>query len=122
MNYLWDTNILVHFIRNSSTYQEYNTQHDFFNQENRVFISIVSVGEIYSLAFQRHWKSAKLQMLKEALETLTPLPIARQNIVAAYAEIDAFSQGKLLNKPLPKGMSSRNMGKMIYGYLLQLIK
>lgn len=28
-----------------------------------------------------------------------------------YAQIDAYSQGKLPEKPLPYGMSSRNMGK-----------
>ena len=35
--------------------------------------------------------------------------INSQDIIKKYAEIDAFSQGKLINNPL--GMSARNMGK-----------
>ncbi len=32
-------------------------------------------------------------------------------IINNYGIIDAYSQGKLKEKPLPKGMSVRNMGK-----------
>jgi predicted nucleic acid-binding protein len=32
-------------------------------------------------------------------------------LIMRYAEIDAYSQGKLIDKPLPKGLSARNMGK-----------
>ena len=39
------------------------------------------------------------------------IPIEAKDIVDVYAEIDAFSKGKLLNKPLPAGKSARNMGK-----------
>lgn len=34
-----------------------------------------------------------------------------EEIVYAYAQIDAYSQNKLVNHPLPKGLSARNMGK-----------
>ena len=111
MNFLWDTNILVHYIRRSQTWEKLNRENQFFHTDNRVFISIVSVGEIYSLALQRNWQTAKMLQLKDVLEKLTPLPIARQSFIAAYAKIDAFSQGKLAGSPLPEGMSARNMGK-----------
>jgi predicted nucleic acid-binding protein len=39
------------------------------------------------------------------------IPIEAKDIVDVYAEIDAFSKNKLPNKPLPVGMSARNMGK-----------
>ncbi len=32
-------------------------------------------------------------------------------IVEIYAQVDAYSQGKLNNKPLPQGLSARNMDK-----------
>lgn len=32
-------------------------------------------------------------------------------LTKSYADIDAYSQGKLKNQPLPHGLSSRNMGK-----------
>ena len=34
-----------------------------------------------------------------------------ERLVRKYAEIDAYSQGKLQGKPLPLGVSARNMGK-----------
>lgn len=39
------------------------------------------------------------------------IPVNDKAIVDRYAEIDAYSQGKFAGKPLPSGMSSRNMGK-----------
>ncbi len=111
MNYLWDTNLLVHYIRTSTTYQNLNSRYNFFGAENQVFISIVTMGEIYSLAKQRKWQEKKLQKLATLISHLNLLPIARQEIVVAYAEIDAYSQGKLEGTPLPTGMSARNMGK-----------
>ncbi|MGB0929876.1 MAG: hypothetical protein ACPGVB_03820 [Chitinophagales bacterium] len=69
------------------------------------------MGEIYSLAKQRKWREKKLQKLATLINHLNLLPIARQEIVVVYAEIDAYSQGKLEGTPLPTGMSARNMGK-----------
>ena len=111
MNFLWDTNILIHYIRSSVLYQKLDQQHSFFQMPNRTFISVVSVGEIFSIAKQRGWKTAKLNALNEILKDLRPLPIAQQSIIEAYADIDAYSQGKHSSFILPKNMSARNMGK-----------
>jgi tRNA(fMet)-specific endonuclease VapC len=43
------------------------------------------------------------------LRTLPTVNIHQSKILDRYAEIDAFSQGKLVTKTL--SMSSRNMGK-----------
>jgi len=96
MNYLWDTNLLVHYIRASTTYQDLNDHYNFFGAENQVYISIVTMGEIYSLAKQRKWQEKKQQRLATLLSNLNLLPISQQEIVAAYADIDAYSQGKLV--------------------------
>lgn len=112
MNFIWDTNILLSCIRNNTTYLAYNDKYEFFSNDNKAFISIVTIGEIYSIAHQRNWQKRKRQELKTILESLgKPLPIANKQIVEAYSRIDAFSQGKLFGNPLPKGMSARNMGK-----------
>ncbi len=111
MDYIWDTSILLHQIRQSSAFASWNRQFNFFQQGNRNFISIVTEGEIYSIAIQRNWKQAKLQDLEKHLKTLTPLTIAKRTVIDAYAKIDAYSQGKLSGQPLPPGMSARNMGK-----------
>ena len=49
--------------------------------------------------------------MQSLLEDFLQLPVAKNVLVERYAQIDAYSQGKLLNKPLPSGMSARNMGK-----------
>ena len=48
-------------------------------------------------------------MLEQRLVSLLVIPINRTDIHAAYAEIQAYSQGKIATKPL--GQSARNMGK-----------
>lgn len=111
MDFLWDTNILVHQIRRSSSFKNWNDKFQFFDSTNRNFISIVTVGEIYSLAIQRNWGKSKLTLLQQSLNNLNPLPISKRVIVDAYARIDAYSQGKLKEKRLPKGVTARNMGK-----------
>jgi len=111
MDFLWDTNLLIHKIRNSSSFKEWDEKYQFFAASNRNFISVVSAGEILSIALQRNWGEKKMKVLQDTLNQLSSLPIAKRSIVEAYSKIDAYSQGKLKEKPLPSGMTSRNMGK-----------
>ena len=111
MNFLWDTSILIHAIRRSSLFENLNDQYQLLSGTNRSFLSIVSVGEIYSIAIQRKWGTAKKNDLDQLLLNLNPLTIAKRSVVSAYAEIDAFSQGKFPSKELPPDLTARNMGK-----------
>lgn len=111
MDFLWDTNILIHKVRNSSSFEKWDKRYNFFASENCNFISIVSVGEILSIALQRNWGKKKMEDLQNILNQISSLPIAKRNIVEAYSRIDAYSQGKLNGKPLPPKMTARNMGK-----------
>jgi tRNA(fMet)-specific endonuclease VapC len=45
------------------------------------------------------------------LRQVPHIDINHDAVLQSYAEIDAFSQGKLTSKNLPVGMSARNMGK-----------
>ena len=45
------------------------------------------------------------------LRRIPVVDINTDRIIQRYAEVDAYSQGKDRSKPLPSGMSSRNMGK-----------
>lgn len=108
MNYLWDTNILVHYIRNSDKYNDWKTRFHFFEEGNNVFLSVINIGEIESLAYQLNWGASRRQRLQEIIEQIQLIGIYEQ-IIHAYAEIDAFSQGKLAGRPL--GLSARSMGK-----------
>lgn len=51
----------------------------------------------------------KLSQLESLLDRFLVIPINDDKLVEAYAELDAYSQGKLSHKPL--GQSARNMGK-----------
>ena len=108
MTYLWDTNILIHYIRNSEKYVEWNKQYTFFENANQVVLSVINIGEIESLAYQLNWGFARRQHLQELLNQTQLLNIYQETIYA-YAEIDAFSQNKLPNRPLKT--TARNMGK-----------
>ena len=42
---------------------------------------------------------------------LRPIPIIKRELLDAYAEIDTYSKGKLIERPLPTGLTARKMGK-----------
>jgi predicted nucleic acid-binding protein len=71
--------------------------------------SIITVGELYALAFKFGWGNVKKQKLKAVIAKY-PVVNLDNDIVRLYADIDAYSQGKHPDLKLPKGMSSRNMG------------
>ncbi len=106
--YLLDTNVVVAMVR----YPKFTAHfEENYSKDADRFISVVVEGEIKSLAIQWNWGEAKLQRMNIVLSTFIILPIKIDSIIHAYAQIDAFSQGKLLDKPLPTGLSARNMGK-----------
>jgi len=106
-----DTNILLHLLRNSYLIPTIQQQLDQSAAEDTIIISIVSVGEIESIAHQRNYGANKRDYLTKLLKDFLTVPIYSMDVVERYAEIDAYSQGNLKNKPLPDGLSSRNMGK-----------
>ena len=74
------------------------------------FVSIITVGELESLALQLNWGYQKQTSLNSFLNSI-PLIDIDLAINKLCGSVDAYSQGKLLNKPLPFGMAARNMGK-----------
>lgn len=110
MDYVNDTNILVLLITNPR-FEAFFHQRYLEQSTNRFIISAVTEGEIRGLAKSRRWGTQKLRQLELALDYHLIAPIKNKAVIEAYAEIYAYSQGKLLEKPLPKGMSARNMGK-----------
>ena len=114
MKYVFVTNVLIHLIRNSSTWQEIAKKHNPFDKSNQVFISFVSVAEILSIAKQVGWGNEKMKHLASSfseMEIVTVSGNADDLLIQAYVEIDSYSQGKNPQIPLPKGISSRNMSK-----------
>ena len=106
-----DTNILLHLLRNSQVVPRIQQAFKDNNIDDSIFLSIVSVGEIESIALQRNYGKKKQSRLEQLLKEFLVIPIKSLDLIQNYAEIDAYSQGNLCGKPLPNGMSARNMGK-----------
>lgn len=107
--YILDTNILVHLIRRAAFKDFLIKRYNQVLPDN--IISVVSQGEILSLSLQLNWGIIKQQRVLQLLNDIIIYPIRNKEILQAYAQIDAYSQGKLLHQPLPDGLSARNMGK-----------
>ena len=109
MDYLLDTNIALIYLRQSGLKEELDRRLSLFSPENTLLISVVSIGEAKSIAIQRKWGEKKIVQLEGLLKKLLIADINAKRIIERYAEIDAYSQGKLENKRA--SFTSRNMGK-----------
>jgi tRNA(fMet)-specific endonuclease VapC len=109
--FLLDTGILLGYIRGAG-YAEYVEKRFRVNEPPNIpVISIVTKGEIYSLAIQFGWGEKKRDALENLLRKLAFVDIGNDLIIEKYAEIDSYSQGKNPSMPLPVGLTARNMGK-----------
>ncbi|HFA47558.1 MAG TPA: type II toxin-antitoxin system VapC family toxin [Bacteroidetes bacterium] len=106
---LFDTNLIVALVRSENFKNNFEKTYPF--HKNETLISTVTQGELQSVVIQWKWGHIKSKRLAAILERFIIYPIKVQNIIEAYAKIDAYSQGKLSGQPLPNNMSSRNMGK-----------
>ena len=97
-------------MRNTKKWQEMKVRYDLQKNDNQIYISIVTFAEIKSLAKQLNWGPLKMERLEKIL---FPIPILNitAKIAEQYVEIDVYGQGKDLYRPLPSGLSARNMGK-----------
>ncbi len=109
MKYLLDTNVLLVYLRDQRTKKVIEETYHPFSLPNIPIISVVTKGEIKSIGLRNNWGDRRLSVLEKFLDRLVVVDINAEDIIEKYAEIDAFSQGKLKGNPL--GNSSRNMGK-----------
>ena len=105
--YLLDTNILLLYLRQDKRWFTIQNQFDLNSFTN--VISVVSLGELRSIALRNHWGEKRMADLYEIQKNILVADINIESIIQRYAEIDAYSQGKLVNMPLNN--SARNMTK-----------
>ncbi len=108
-SFLFDTNVLVAIIRDEEVSLKIDEVYEL--PKNRGLTSVVSEGELESLAIQWNWGIKLRRRMEDLLADFIILPIKARSIIESYAQMDAYSQGKLADRPLPAGMTSRNMGK-----------
>lgn len=92
VSYLLDTGILVHAIRGSQAFDAINNQLGLTTGGFLPIISIISQGEILSLAQQFSWGAKKVGALTQLLHDVVILPIDRDTTAEKYAELDAFNR------------------------------
>ena len=95
---IFDTNLIIEHIRRQ------------VRLPALTIIPMVVAGELEAFALKADWGYQKLTFLREILNYY-PLVEVSRSLTTLYAQVDAFSQGKLRSHPLPLGVSSRNMGK-----------
>ena len=111
MNFLFDTNILVHYIRKPELLSDFEKKYQPFSNKNVVLISIVTVAEIKSLSIQFGWGEKKKQQLEKLLGYFLKVPIQTDKQIRVYAEMDAYSKHKDPVRKYPAGYSSNTVGK-----------
>jgi tRNA(fMet)-specific endonuclease VapC len=104
---LFDTNVLLLFLRQDERWQSIYQKYDVQNTLN--CLSVVSLGELHALALRNNWGERRLAQIAQLRRDFTIIDINIEDIIQRYAQIDAYSQGKLVNRPL--SISARNMGK-----------
>jgi tRNA(fMet)-specific endonuclease VapC len=87
MNLLFDTNILIHLAKDKSLnlFQQINPD----NQ--KVYVSVVTIAELKSFVLQNNWGTRKLALLGVLLDDISAIAIS-ENLTDTYAQIDAYSQ------------------------------
>ncbi len=108
MTYFFDTNIVLAYLRQTQLATVVTAILD-LTDDNEVHISIVTAGEIWSIAQQNNWGVSRLAKLQRLLDDYFRVNVTDNELIQRYALIDAYSQNKLIERPL--GTSARNMGK-----------
>lgn len=90
--FLFDTNILVHLVRNDPTGQQIRATCSPFLTDPKPFICTVSEGELMSLALQWAWGRQKTDQMRFVLDFFRRVSIERTDAVHVYATIDALSK------------------------------
>jgi tRNA(fMet)-specific endonuclease VapC len=101
---LIDTNIVLAIVRSPKARTVVNPS----NEDE--YISIVTVGEIRSIAYRNGWGNHKNEQLEQLLSQLIILDINNEILIDRHVQIDAFSQLKHLSIK-PTFNTPRNMGK-----------
>jgi len=107
MNLLFDSNILIHLAKDGSR----RLLTTVINPDNqKIFVSVVSIAELKSIALQNKWGVRKWEVINAILDEAVIIEI-NEGLTDTYAEIDAFSQRRSPSYASYSFGTPRNMGK-----------
>src|SRR5437867_4370292 len=87
-DHLLDSNILVHYVREDGLMRRLEGTYALLSRPQTPLISVVTEGELRSLALQFGWGQRRLQRLEELLGYLISVPLEFEGVIEAYARID----------------------------------
>ena len=90
--YLLDTNIILALLRDNALGKAVDREYGLSASLNRNLVSVVSVGELLSLAVKLGWGAEKRESLETALQELIWIDVNDRLVLDSYAIIDAFSE------------------------------
>lgn len=90
--YLLDTNVLVHLIRGDAIWRRVRATYQPLLSDPRPLISVVTAGELRSLALQFNWQAEKTDQMEFYLGYFKRVTIDDPDLIRAYAVIDAHGQ------------------------------
>lgn len=109
MNYILDTNLVLIYLRANNLTQKIETDLQLLSNNNNLVVSVVTVGELKAISKKNKWGKRRIMELVGTLSDFLIADIKTNKILDKYAEIDAFSQGRLEDQK--SDFSARNMGK-----------
>lgn len=87
--YLLDTNVVVALVRNNQLGQRIEAAYNLRENLHQAVISVVTVGEMHSLASQFGWGDGKRRELEDVLGRIVWIDISSDAVIRAYGAIDA---------------------------------
>ena len=114
--YLLDTNLLIGILAGKdwakNTFQKFQLDDD----DSLIHTSIICQGEILTIAVRNQWQKQRLTNLRELLEQVSIINVDKQEIAEAYAKIQSWSEGKIIesqeNFPPPKPSRTMNQNDL----------
>ena len=87
-----DTNVLVHLVRANAVGKKIADSFGLRTRRERPLISIVTAGELRSLALKLNWGDARRLVLDKLVGELVVVQLNQGDILDRYARIDAYSE------------------------------
>lgn len=109
MNYILDTNLVLTYLRDNEQSRKLEEDLQLLSGRHNLIFSVVSVGELKSIAKRNRWGSRRVNEMLEVLSDFLIADINNDDVIERYAEIDTYSQGKLIGSRV--NFTARNMGK-----------
>ena len=88
--FLLDTNILISLLRQNELGERIDQAYGLSRNLGNQLVSVISFGEMHSLARQWKWGERKREQLGELLEQLICVDINNSDVIQAYGEIDDY--------------------------------